>query len=109
MAEAYAHDALLAIEPEGDLRAPGGAITVALCGHWEHDPPCPLAPHHTRAERDGDLVRLHVLFAAAPDREGEVRQKIEAALADPRWRLITASPGTVAPEEADHAARLAGG
>ena len=34
--------------------APGGAITVALCGSWDHEPPCPLAPHHTRAHRSGD-------------------------------------------------------
>ena len=33
-----------------DDGAPGAAVTVALCGHWEHPPPCPLAPHHTRAE-----------------------------------------------------------
>ena len=108
MPESYAHDAVLTMDPAGDVRAPGGAITIALCGHWEHEPPCPLAPHHTRADRDGDRVRLHVLFATAPDREAEVRARIEAALVDPRWSLVSASSGTIAPEEADHAARLAG-
>ena len=41
---AYAHDAVVILDPGGDSRAPGGAITVALCGHWDHEPPCPLAP-----------------------------------------------------------------
>jgi hypothetical protein len=31
-----------------------GAITVALCGHREHQPPCPTAPHHASAERGAD-------------------------------------------------------
>jgi hypothetical protein len=107
--ESYAHDAVLEMDPDADVNAPGGAITTALCGHWEHEPPCPLAPHHTRADRDGDRVRLHVLFATAPDREAEVRGRIEAALDDPRWRLMSAGPGLVAAAESAHAARLANG
>jgi hypothetical protein len=51
--EAFAHDAVVELAADGDDRAPGGAITVALCGSWSHEPPCPLAPHHTAAERSG--------------------------------------------------------
>ena len=54
---------------------------MALCGSWEHTPPCPLAPHHTSAERDGDVVRLRVLFAAESTDEPEVRRRIAEALA----------------------------
>ena len=100
-----------------DLRAPGGAITVALCGSWEHEPPCPLAPHHTAAERDGEVVRLRVLFAAEPGDELEVRRRITEALATSqlvtpagdlvRWRLISAQSGRVHGDEADHGRRLA--
>jgi len=43
MRQAFAHEAILVVQPQADLRAPGAAITVALCGHWEHQPPCPLA------------------------------------------------------------------
>ena len=32
------------MEPDADVRAPGAAVTVVLCGHWDHEPPCPLAP-----------------------------------------------------------------
>ena len=41
------------LEADGDETRTGGAITVALCGSWTHEPPCPLAPHHTRVQRSG--------------------------------------------------------
>jgi len=113
----FAHDALLSMELGADDRAPGGAITVALCGSWEHQPPCPLAPHHTRAERAGEEVRLRVLFAAEPDDELRVRAIIDDALAEGTgaapgggvisWRLVGAGPSEVRPEEQEKAGRLA--
>jgi hypothetical protein len=113
---AFAHDAVLALDDGGDERAPGGAITVALCGSWSHEPPCPLAPHHTGVRRDGEEVTLRVLFAAAPQDEARARALIEAALAggegeDPdgtrtSWRLLRSDPSPVRAEERDHAERL---
>src|SRR3954470_17499159 len=101
----FAHDAVLAMDPAADERAPGGAITVALCGSLEHEPPCPLAAHHTRAERAGDEVRLRVLFAAEPDGTADVRLGIDRALsagsfAGPdgvvtEWRLLDSWPAEV--------------
>jgi hypothetical protein len=115
--EVFAHEAVVAMEGDSDPAAPGGAITVALCGSWDLDRPCPLAPHHTAAERDGDVVRLRILFAAAPADEPAVRQRIAAALtsaelvtptgATARWQLISAAPAEVHPAEAAHARRLA--
>jgi hypothetical protein len=114
--QAFAHDAVLTVDPGGDERAPGGAITVALCGSWSHEPPCPLAPHHTRAHRSGTEVTLRVLFAAAPADETQVRSLIEEALVrgwgdDPggvrsSWRLVSSGPSPVRFEEEEHAARL---
>ena len=114
---AYAHDAVVVLDPGGDSAALGGAITVALCGDWNHPPPCPLAPHHTNAEpADGDTVRLRVLFAADADRETQVRSLIGKALASGRlpgpdgrvttWTLQSSAAASVRPDEADHAARL---
>ncbi len=115
--ERFAHDALLVMGPAADDRAPGGAITVALCGSWAHEPPCPLAPHHTRAERAGDEVRLRVLFAAEPDDEPRVRAMVDDALAEgagataeggtSSWRLVGTWASEVRPEEQEHAGRLA--
>src|SRR5436309_15557912 len=117
--QAFAHDAVLVMAPHADPRAPGAAITVALCGHWDHEPPCPLAPHHTSTDRVGDDLRLRILFATEPDREAEVRERIGAALragefqgpdgGTVRWRLRAGGPGEVAAGEADHARRLARG
>jgi len=101
---AYAHQAVLATT--GDERAPGGAITVALCGHWEHEPPCPLAPHHTAATREGDTVRLRVLFVTEPHHVDEVRKRIDDALAAGDWRLIESGCARVEASDRDHARRL---
>jgi hypothetical protein len=119
MRNAFVHDAIVTMEAEGDVRAPGAAITVALCGHWEHDPPCPLAPHHTSAARHGDDLRLRVLFAAESADEDEVRMRIERALTggrfdDPqggrsRWRLRSSGRGSLRDDEAEHAQRLVSG
>jgi hypothetical protein len=116
MRHAFAHDAVLLMAPDDDIAAPGAAVTVALCGHWEHPPPCPLAPHHNAARRDDTGVRLRVLFATEPESEAEVRRRIDAALRDgelhgpdgtlTRWELRTSGPGTVTDEEAEHARRL---
>jgi hypothetical protein len=115
MRQSYAHDAVLEMAPEADVRAPGAAVTVALCGHWDHHPPCPLAPHHTRAERVDDRVAVRILFATEPDREALVRERIDEALAHGRldgpdgtttWRLASSHGGTVSVEERDHAERL---
>ena len=117
MRQAFAHDAVLTMGGDDDLRAPGAAITVALCGHWEHEPPCPLAPHHTAAERVGDEVRLRTLFAVEPAREAEVRDLIRDALAagrlvggdgrESRWSLRSSRSAVVRSGEEEHARRLA--
>jgi hypothetical protein len=119
MRRSYAHDAMVSMSLDADAGAPGAAVTVALCGHWEHEPPCPLAPHHTRADRVNDRVRLRILFATEPGLEVTVRERIDAALAagrgvDPAgaatsWRLLASRPGEVLPDEAAHAARLVAG
>ena len=72
----------------GDPAALGGAVTVALCGHWEHEPPCRW-PHHTDSRpdphADGAWV-VTVRFDASSVEEDEVRDRIRAALATGRLR-----------------------
>lgn len=116
MRQAFAHDAVVIMSADSDVRAPGAAITVALCGHWEHQPPCPLAPHSTVAHRQGDEVRLRVLFATEPAAEAEVRSRIEAALSQAgltgpdgvttSWLLRSAQPDHLRADEAGHAEQL---
>ena len=114
---AYAHDAVVQLDADADRRAPGAAITVALCGHWEHEPPCPLAPHYAGVADEDGLLRVRILFATEPENEAEVRRRIDAALSggelagpDERttgWRLRESGPSGVRASEAEHAGRLA--
>lgn len=116
MRRAFAHEAVLVMEPDADLQAPGAAITVALCGHWDHKPPCPVAPHHSRAHRACDEVRVRILFAAEPDTEGAIRHRIELALlggqltgpdgVTTRWQLRGSQRSDIHTEEMAHAERL---
>lgn len=104
MRQPFAHDAVITLAPDADIAAPGGAVTAELCGHWEHPPPCPLAPHHTAAQRRGAQVHLRILFATEPEREAEVRARIGRALA--AWEVRSSAVGAVRQEEQAHAGRL---
>jgi len=103
------------MDPLADQQAPGAAITVALCGHWEHPQPCPT-PHHTRADRIGGEVRVRTVFASEPELEGAVRHNIDEALAighltgphghTTRWQRQSSRHSSVQVDEMDHAQRL---
>src|SRR5450631_1226246 len=118
MRMAFAHEAVLAMDPLADMRAPGAAVTMALCGHWDHHPPCPLAPHHSSADRVGDEVRVRILFAVEPELEDTVRQGIDQALAagqlfgpdsqTTQWQLRSSQPSVIQNNEMDQAQRLIG-
>ena len=114
MRQAFAHDALLILDGDADERAVGGAVTVALCGALDHEPPCPVAPHHTTVTGHGARRRVRVLFAT--EDEAVVRRTIDAALgtgefvgpdgATHRWVLRSSAAGAVADTESASAARL---
>src|SRR4051794_4340060 len=59
--QAFAHDAVVAMRHGASPHALGGAITTALCGGWNHQPPCPLAPHYVSNSADGETVSLRVV------------------------------------------------
>ena len=112
----FAQSAVVALPSGGDAAAPGAAITLALCGSWDHEPPCPLAPHHTAARQAGAALRVRVLFAADPRRERAVRQRIAHALAigaarDPggrmvRWKLLQTDAAGLTPRDRQRGRRL---
>jgi hypothetical protein len=116
MRQAFVQEAVLLMEPHADVQAPGAAVTVALCGHWDHEPPCPLAPHYVSAAADDDGgLRVRILFAAEPDKEGEVRHLIEQALSGQLefpdgfttpWQLRASWPSEISAEETGHAKLL---
>ena len=68
------------LDSGSDERAPGGAVTVALCGHWDHDGPCRW-PHLSSITSNVDgYHRLVVEFDAEEDEIEMVKTKIEAAV-----------------------------
>jgi hypothetical protein len=75
-----AHIAELQLSPGADQRAPGGAVTVALCGTWEHEGACRW-PHLTECEaRGADRIRVRVVALAPADDVDDVRRSLVAAL-----------------------------
>jgi hypothetical protein len=76
---AYVYEAELDLAPDADSRAPGGAVTVALCGHWDHEGPCRW-PHHSAIDADTEPVRLRTVFACGADEVDAVHAAIDAAL-----------------------------
>lgn len=118
MQRQFVHVAALRIDRDADPAAPGAAVTEALCGSWEHPPPCPLAAHHTAAELKAGTLMLRTIFSADPAQEGEVRRRIDAALArgstagpDGRvsqWILLRAEPGELTVGEGEHVRPIAG-
>ena len=92
----FVQESVLRLDVGADPAAPGGAVTVALCGSWLHDGPCPLAPHHNEVRDSGEVTVLRTVFVVDPDREAEVRSRIRAALAagrvgaeTPAWSLVS--------------------
>ena len=116
MREVFAQEAIVALGPDQDSRALGAAITAAICGHWQHEPPCPLAPHHSQADRRGQDVVVRTLFAVEPEREQEIRNRITAAMSAGSllgpdgvttvWTLRRCQPSYVRAGEIQHAQRL---
>ncbi len=114
--KAFAHDAVVAMRYGDSPDALGGAITTALCGGWDHQPPCPLAPHYVSNVADGEIVSLRVVFATRPADEQRVRALIGEALATGRltvpdgsvaqWELQSTAPGSLRAGEEDLAADL---
>jgi hypothetical protein len=106
MRESYAHEVEVFWVGTEDERAPGGEITAELCGALEHEPPCPVAPHHTVVVRRSMALEVRVLFACEPEDEQTVRQRIDTALAR-EWQVLATRTRAVRDDESEHAARLA--
>jgi pyrimidine deaminase RibD-like protein len=102
-AQAYVHQAEVVLTEGTDPAAVGATVTVALCGHWDHDGPCRW-PHHNQI----DGVQFRTVFIATPEDEPEVRRRIRAALhGQPGWRVSSDDGRTLAADEQAVATQLA--
>jgi hypothetical protein len=92
-----------------DPAAVGAAVTVELCGHWEHEGACRW-PHNSAIEATRDPARFRTLFVAAASEEPHVRERIEKSLRGAAaWRVVSIRARAVAEAERALAGRLAAG
>lgn len=87
--QVFVYWADLELRAEDDPGAPEAAVTIALCGHWEHDPPCRW-PHNNNDPTADGVFRT--VFAAVPAEESEVRARVEGALRARPWRVRASGP-----------------
>lgn len=93
--QAWVHDASVELNENVDPQAVGAAVTIALCGHWEHNRPC-------RWPHNNEIVdaRFRTLFVCEPDEEPAVRARIAGALAgESQWRVVSERARPVAESE----------
>jgi hypothetical protein len=99
----------LRLAPDADPRAPGAMVTVALCGHWEHDGPCRW-PHNSRIDDSSDPARLRTVAIVDDGDRAEVLRRVEDTLrADDRWTVADFRTGDITDDERPLADRLATG
>jgi hypothetical protein len=106
---AFVVEAQLALREEADPAAVGAAVTVELCGHWEHEGPCRW-PHNSAIDADRDPARFRTLFVADERDEAVVRGRIRNALRDGAgWSVVSVRARPVAESERELAQRLLAG
>jgi hypothetical protein len=108
-ARAHVIEAELELDVGLDPAAVGAAVTVELCGHWEHDGPCRW-PHNSAIDAGRDPVGFRTLVVG-DDAEAEgVRLRVEAALRGATaWRVVALRSREVDESERALAGRLLSG
>ena len=100
-------DVALQLNAGTDARAPGGEVTVALCGHWEHPGPCRW-PHNSAIDSSTKPARLRTIVVTSDEDRDEVVHRIEAGLrGDDRWQVLNLKTRPIADNELALAERLA--
>ncbi len=103
----FVHEAVLRLGEGTDPAAPGAAVTVELCGHWEHEGGCRW-PHNNELRAESEASIFRSIFVAPPAEVREVRERIEAALRSAAsWSVTASGPRALRPEERPLAERLA--
>jgi hypothetical protein len=104
---AFVHEAKLQLDQGTDPAAIGAAVTVALCGHWDHEGPCRW-PHNNHIDLVDSGANFRTLFVAPPTDETQVRERIERSLREGTgWVVRGTQSRPVSPAEAPLVERLA--
>jgi len=78
-AGAYVLQAHLQLDEGVDPASIGAAVTVELCGHWEHEGKCRW-PHNSDIHEDGSRFVFRTLWISTPADSVEVQTRITRAL-----------------------------
>jgi hypothetical protein len=85
------YEAELTLAPGADPRAPGGAVTRALCGHWHHEGPCRW-PHNSEILTDAPRARFRTVFVCGDDEVDAVQAAIDGAVRSAEdWAMIAST------------------
>jgi hypothetical protein len=105
--EAFVQEAELLLADDTDSAEPGAAVTIALCGYWEHEGPCRWPHNNAITAEHGAAARFRTLFVADGAEEQSVRDLIVGALGDATgWTVTSTATRPVAESEHDLARRL---
>jgi hypothetical protein len=117
MRQHYVHRTLVRMQADADRAALGGAVTMALCGSWDHVGLCRW-PHNSRPQDRRDFVALRTVFVAESADEQTIRDRIDEVLCvgsltapdgtPTRWRVHASNADSLTDEDNDLAARLSG-
>jgi hypothetical protein len=106
---AYVLEADLELADDCDPRSVGAAVTLELCGSYEHDGPCTW-PHNNEIDASRTPSLFRTLYVADDDEEPEVRERIEQSLRRAgTWQVADVRSRPVSNDERDLADRLASG
>jgi hypothetical protein len=84
----------------------GAAVTVELCGHWDHEGPCRW-PHNNAIEDAAPVAAFRTVFVAPDDEIDEVRARIDRALrSSAEWTVLESGPRALTAEEQTLGANL---
>lgn len=104
--DAFVVEAELILDEGCDPASVGAAVTVELCGHWEHEGSCRW-PHNSAIDAERCPAAFRTLFVAEERDAGDVRARVEAVLCEgPAWRVVALRPRNVAADERALADRL---
>ena len=89
----------LALEDGIDPASVGAAVTVELCGQWNHPGPCRW-PHNNEIVAGRESTGFRTLFVADQYEEPAIRTRIEDALrGGSGWNVLSVTSRPVAADE----------
>jgi hypothetical protein len=103
---AHVHAASIRLVEGTNPAQVGAAVTVELCGHWEHEGPCRW-PHNNAIEDVAPVAAFRTVFVAAEGDVAAVHARIDRALrSSSEWTVLASGPRALTSDEETLGAKL---